>query len=116
MQRILSEKGVETVIACGLQSEHCVSNTSFSALDLGLSVYVAGDAHSTWSTDDDTAVSIIERQNRALSDRGAEIRTTSDLTVNLHLKLTQDLHLILTHLVRSSITHFVGFLPVISSL
>lgn len=79
LQDLLERRGIDTVIACGLQSEHCVSNTSISALELGLNVYVAGDAHSTCSTDDDDASVIIDRQNALLADLGARVRATASI-------------------------------------
>jgi nicotinamidase-related amidase len=79
LQRVLAEQGIDTVIACGLQSEFCVSNTAVAALELGLKVYVAQDAHSTWSTDDDEASVIIDRQNALLAERGATIEATDAL-------------------------------------
>ena len=77
LRDLLERRGIDTVITCGLQSEHCVSNTSLSALELGLSVVVARDAHSTFSTDDDDASEIIERQNAQLMDLGARVLATS---------------------------------------
>lgn len=77
--RILAEEGIDTIVACGLQSEHCVSNTSFSALELKFTVYVVEDAHSTWPTEHESAPTIIQRQNQALADQGAKVESTSNL-------------------------------------
>ena len=79
LRSVLAEKRIDTVITCGLQSEFCVTNTSIAALELGLNVYVAQDAHSTYSTDDDDASAIIDRQNALLSDRGARVQPTRRL-------------------------------------
>lgn len=78
LEKILTEKGISTLITCGIQSEYCVSNTSISALELGFRVCVAGDAHGTVSTDDDAAV-IVSRQNALLADRGARVLTNASL-------------------------------------
>ncbi len=79
LQSVLERQGVDTIVVCGLQSEYCVSNTCISALERGLDVYVAQDAHSTLSTDDDAAPVIIERQNRLLAERGATVQPTASL-------------------------------------
>jgi nicotinamidase-related amidase len=80
---MLQQLNVDTIISCGIQSEHCVSNTSIAALDLGMNVIVAGDAHSTLSTDDDTAETIIARQNKVLADRGAAVQGTVEILEHL---------------------------------
>jgi nicotinamidase-related amidase len=61
LQSVLAAKGVDTIIACGIQSEFCVTNTCSAALELGLTVIVAKDAHGTVSTDDDSASVIVDR-------------------------------------------------------
>ena len=73
LRQILEERDIDTVISCGLQSEQCITNTSISALELGLDVIVAEDGHSTWTTDLDEASAIVERQNTLLRHRGARI-------------------------------------------
>lgn len=85
LESILANGGISTVIVCGLQSELCVSNTSISALELGLTVYIAGDAHSTWETENESAQEIILRQNQSLSDHGASVLSTDSL-VSLMLR------------------------------
>jgi len=79
----LQELNLDTIISCGIQSEHCVSNTSIAALDLGMSVIVAGDAHSTLSTADDEAETIIDRQNKILAERGAAVQKTAEILERL---------------------------------
>jgi nicotinamidase-related amidase len=83
LHKMLQQLNVDTIISCGIQSEHCVSNTSIAALDLGMNVIVAGDAHSTLSTDDDTAETIIARQNKVLADRGAAVQGTAEILEHL---------------------------------
>ena len=79
LQELLGQLGVDTLIACGIQSEYCVANTCTSALELWLSVYVARDAHSTRSTDDDEASLLIDRQNSLLAKRGAKVQPCASL-------------------------------------
>ena len=83
LSEALQQLNLDTVITCGLQSEHCVSNTSIAALELGFKVIVAQDAHSTWSTDDDRAESIIVRQNALLEERGATVQSTGEIVARL---------------------------------
>ena len=81
---VLGAKRIDTVIVCGIQSEYCVSATTLAALEQGLTAYVASDGHGTLPTDDADARSIIERQNRSLSEAGVLVRTTEDLVALLH--------------------------------
>ncbi len=83
LHRMLQELNLDTIISCGIQSEHCVSNTSIAALDLGMNVIVAGDAHSTLSTDDDKAETIIDRQNKVLAEHGAAVQETAEILKHL---------------------------------
>lgn len=79
LQRVLVDRGIGTVITCGIQSEFCITNTSISALELGFEVLVAQDAHGTVSTDEDEASVIVDRQNALLSERGAQIQKTASI-------------------------------------
>lgn len=74
----LRDLGIETVVTCGLQSEFCVSNTCFAALELGFNVGVISDTHSTWSNDEDEAPEIIARQNALLASRGVVCQTLAE--------------------------------------
>ena len=79
LRKILDEAKINTVISCGLQSEHCITNTCISAIELGLDVIVAEDGHSTWTTEQDEASEIVERQNLLLKNRGARIEPVAAL-------------------------------------
>ena len=83
LKEVLEQLDIDTVVACGIQSEFCVANTCTSALDLGLKVHVAGDAHSTVSTDDADASLIIERQNSQLAGMGAKVQSSAALVTLL---------------------------------
>lgn len=76
---VLRFLGIGTLLVCGLQSEHCVSNTARSALDLGYDVTIVQDAHSTWPDGGWTAKQLVDGQNRRLSARGAAIASTREL-------------------------------------
>jgi nicotinamidase-related amidase len=70
------------LVVCGLQSEFCVSNTTRSALALGLGVLVAEDAHSTWPSNGLSAEAIAANVNRDLRAAGATLRSTRELILH----------------------------------
>ncbi len=76
---VLSNKEVRGIVVCGLQSEHCISNTTLDALIRGINVYVCGDAHSTWSTDEAFAAEIIAERNEDLAKNGAVVAPASEI-------------------------------------
>ena len=79
----LKARGVDTLVVCGLQSEHCVSNTTHSALELGYAVRVARDGHGTWPDDGRTAAEIRNEVNAKLAAAGADVIGVDDLSRNL---------------------------------
>lgn len=79
----LKDRRVTEVVLCGLQSEFCVSNTARSALQLGYTVRVAQDAHSTWPWNGRTAVEIKDEVNAQLAQAGATVATTRSLALAL---------------------------------
>lgn len=83
LHEILQSLDIASLVVCGLQSEHCVSNTAFSALGLGYAVTIAQDAHSTWPDAGLTAEQLVERQNTLLSQHGAIIKSSSVLIEEL---------------------------------
>jgi len=79
----LKSKGVKELVLCGLQSEFCVSNTARSALQLGYTVHIASDGHSTWPSDGRTAAEIEADVNAKLADAGALMVTTEALALRM---------------------------------
>jgi len=79
---ILQEKNIDNLITCGMQSEHCVANTSLSALELGFTVNVASDCHSTFPSPQLTAKDIVEQQNSKLKAQGANVVSVSELVAS----------------------------------
>jgi nicotinamidase-related amidase len=71
------------VILCGLQSEFCVRNTGNAALDLGYTVRVAQDGHSTWPSDGKLSEVISDSVNKELAARGAIVVPTANLVAML---------------------------------
>jgi nicotinamidase-related amidase len=82
---VLLELGVESVITCGIWSEFCVTNTSMAAIDLGLEVHIAADAHGTVSNTDAQASDVISRQNDYLKRHQARVAAVEDLRTALEL-------------------------------
>lgn len=75
----LQALGVKDVVLCGLQSEHCVSNTARSALQKGYRVQVASDGHSTWPWEGRTPAQIEDEVNAQLAEAGAQVELTERL-------------------------------------
>jgi nicotinamidase-related amidase len=79
LEEQLDAQGISRIVTCGLQSEHCVSNTSLAALARGYSVLVARDAHSTWPDKGASAEAIVQRQNSMLEKQGAKLMATAEV-------------------------------------
>ena len=75
----LRERGIMTLAVCGLQSEHCVTNTTLAALERGFTVLLAHDGHSTWPSATQTAQQIASQQNEVLAARGAQQMACRDI-------------------------------------
>ena len=75
----LRQRGITTLAVCGLQSEHCVTNTTLAALERGFGVLLAHDGHSTWPGASQTAPQIIQQQNELLAARGAQPLACRDI-------------------------------------
>lgn len=63
LQALLSERGVKRVVACGLQTDHCVNATVRRAAALGYEVVLASDAHTTFDDGQGTAAQAIAAHN-----------------------------------------------------
>jgi nicotinamidase-related amidase len=67
LARFLAERGVESLVVCGLQSEFCVDTTTRRALALGYPVVLVVDGHSTLDGEYLSAAQIIQHHNVTLS-------------------------------------------------
>jgi len=76
---MLHQGGIKSLAICGIQSESCVAYTSRDAKELGYSVVVAGTAHGTVSTEEETAEAIKARINSDLAEQDIEIKSTDDV-------------------------------------
>lgn len=79
----LAQWGVAEIAVCGLQSEHCVSNTSKSALALGLRVRVAQDGHGTWPWQGRSSQDIAAAANDDLAALGAQVELSAAVAARL---------------------------------
>lgn len=82
----LQEKGIATLVLCGLMTHMCVSTTARGALELGYGVVIASDACASRDLPSQTGGGVIphsvihEAALAALGDRFAEIMTTGEIT------------------------------------
>ena len=75
--------GVQQLVLCGLQSEHCVYNTGNAALALGYGVRLAADGHSTWPSGGRSSEAISAGVNADLHALGAVLVSTASLALSL---------------------------------
>lgn len=77
----LAERGIGRgsgrVVVTGLVTHGCVKATCLGALELGYSVTLVADAHSSYSKD---AARLIEEWNRKLGEAGAQVMPASQVT------------------------------------
>jgi nicotinamidase-related amidase len=79
LQALLTERGVDTLIVCGLQSDFCIDATVRGAFSLGYGVTLAADAHSTVDNHGVAAAQISGQRNAALGmleDKGRRVEVT----------------------------------------
>lgn len=80
LNHVLKSLGVDTVLVCGIWSEHCVANTCIDAIRSGYRVVVVGDGHGTVASTVEEALEIVCQQNRRLRAAGASVSTVSELS------------------------------------
>ena len=71
LDSLLRERGVDTLVICGLQSEYCVDSTTRGALAHGYPVTLVADAHSTVDNNGLTAAQITAHHNETLANLGS---------------------------------------------
>jgi len=67
LQALLQEHGITRLVVCGLQSDFCVNSTVRRALELGYTVDLAADAHSTVDNGELSAAQITAQHNAAFA-------------------------------------------------
>ena len=76
LKELLGRSGVTKLIICGLVTHGCVRATCLGALDLGYHTILVSDGHSSYSKD---APKLIEKWNRTLAEKGAEVICAEDV-------------------------------------
>jgi nicotinamidase-related amidase len=71
LQSVLQSRGIDTLVACGLQSDFCVDSTVRRALALGYPVTLIADGHSTVDNGVLTAAQISAHHNETLANLGS---------------------------------------------
>ncbi|OPA73806.1 cysteine hydrolase [Paenibacillus selenitireducens] len=66
LKQELDKKKIEEIILTGIQTDLCVDTTCRRAFSLGYKVTLVKDAHSTWGSQDLTAIQIINHHNSIL--------------------------------------------------
>ncbi|MBI1417752.1 MAG: isochorismatase family protein [Limimaricola sp.] len=72
----LTKAGITALVVAGNQSDFCVSKTTRAALERGIAVTLAADAHGTWDNDGQGAGDIVAACNAALAEAGADVRAS----------------------------------------
>lgn len=80
LPKALRQHGVTRVVVAGMQSEHCVSDTSRGALRSGLQVVLACGAHATYDQDGRSAESISMRVEEELSGEGVRLTPSEQVS------------------------------------
>ncbi|HEY5808392.1 MAG TPA: cysteine hydrolase family protein [Povalibacter sp.] len=71
LQSALQSRGIDRLVACGLQSDFCVDSTVRRALALGYPVTLIADGHSTVDNGVLTAAQISAHHNTTLANLGS---------------------------------------------
>jgi nicotinamidase-related amidase len=67
LQQELAARGIERIVLAGLQTDMCINASCRRARELGYTVTLVADAHSTYDDGNTSAMTIIDRHNRELS-------------------------------------------------
>lgn len=72
----LTGRNVDTLVITGLVTHGCVRATCLGAIKMGYQVILVSDGHSNFSKD---APKLIEKWNKTLHKKGADLRAAKDL-------------------------------------
>ena len=73
----LEKRQITSLTVCGLVTHGCVKATTLGALEAGYQVLLVSDAHSNFSKD---APKLVKKWNQILSQKGARLAETRDVT------------------------------------
>lgn len=74
LKAVLEQNQINQLVIVGMQTDYCINATSTRAVELGFEVTLIKDAHSTWDSDEKSAIDIINShhdkwiKNRILVD------------------------------------------------
>lgn len=80
----LDERGIDTLIIAGIQTDYCVDTTCRRAFSEKYAVELVADTHSTWADGDLSAQQIVAHHNRVLGNwfvtlkKAEEVQFTSN--------------------------------------
>jgi nicotinamidase-related amidase len=77
---LLKERGVSSIVACGMQTEYCVDTTCRSAFEKGFAVTLVGDAHTTFDSAVIPAAEIVRHHNTTLGSGFATVLPASSVS------------------------------------
>jgi nicotinamidase-related amidase len=77
---LLAERGVETLIVAGAQTDYCINATCRRAAALGYDTLLVSDTHSTWGSGGKTAPQIIAAYNAELGALGVRLTESRSVT------------------------------------
>ena len=75
----MDELGIHQLIICGIQTEQCVDTTCRGASDLGYSIILVEDGHSTFDSPVLKAADIIKHHNFLLASWAAVIKPEKEI-------------------------------------
>ena len=73
----LDKRNVSRLVITGLVTHGCVKATCLGAIDEGYKIVLVSDGHSSYSRD---AAQLIEKWNRAISEKGASLIKTQNIS------------------------------------
>ncbi len=76
----LAGQKIHQVILCGMQTEFCIDTTCRAAFARGLTVTLAGDAHTTFDNEILSAATIIRHHNQTLGSGFAAVRPAAAIS------------------------------------
>lgn len=79
LHRVLTSKGVTTLVVAGIQTEYCIDTTCRRAYSLEYDVILVEDGHSTWDSAPLAAPQIIAHHNNVLGNWFVEPRKAAEI-------------------------------------
>lgn len=78
LKKHLDLHNIKQVIICGMQSEYCILTNTKKSSELGFNTILVSDAHSTFDSEEMSALEVIIKTNKELENH-AKVITTKEL-------------------------------------